>query len=128
MQIAVLVISLLAAALLGATLRGPLPHATLPALFVLMVASISLAYVAAAHGWVFAGVAAVSGAIAATIALTATICARDAQLTAFAGMGDAALLGGLHPSPRERWRKFEHDFWAYVAVHSPGHGASPGDA
>jgi hypothetical protein len=123
MEIAVLVIPLLAAMLLGAALRGPLPHATLPALFGLMVASISLGYVGAAHGWAFAGAAAVIGAVAATVALAATICARDAQLTAFAGMGDAALLGGLHASPRERWRTFERDFWAYVAAHSPGHDA-----
>ena len=128
MEIALLVIPLLAAALLGAALRGPLPHATLPALFALIVASTSLGYVAAAHGWVLPGVAAAIGALAATIALTATICARDAQLTAFAGLGDAALLGGLHVSPRERWRTFERDFWVYVAAHSRGHGPQRDDA
>jgi hypothetical protein len=127
MEIAVLVIPLIAVALMGAAVRAPLPHGFLPGLFALMVASISLGYVAAAHGWVGAGIEAAAGAVAATVALATTICVRDAQLTAIAGFGDAALLGGLHPSPPERWRAFEHDFWAYVSARGPSHRPAPGD-
>lgn len=113
---------MLAAGLLGAGLRAPLPHAALPALFALMVTGASLGYVAAAHGQVFAGLAAALGAVAALAALALGICARDAGLAAVGGPNAALLLDGLASSPHERWRKFERDLWAYIAAHGPGHG------
>lgn len=121
---------LLAAGLLGAGLRGPLPHATLPLLFALMPASISLAYVAGAHGQALAGVAGVAGALVAMVALATAVCTHDAHLAA-AGLpvagGDALLLAGLPRSPQARWRKFERDLWAYIAAHGHGHGHSSHD-
>lgn len=120
---------MLAAGLLGAGLRAPLPHAALPALFALMVGGVSCAYVAVAHGHVLAGVAGVLGAVAALAALALAICARDAELATVGGPSAALLLDGLPSSPHERWHKFERDLWAYIAAHGPGHHrSSPDDA
>jgi len=135
-DIVAIAVPLLAAGLLGAGLRGPLPHAALPLLFALMVTSISLGYVAAAHGQAVAGGAAAAGALAAMLALAAAIFARDAQLaTAGAGIGAGAgalgethLLADLPRSAKARWRSFERDLWAYIAAHGPGHGSSSDDA
>lgn len=118
---------MLAAGLLGAGLRAPLPHAALPALFALMVTGVSLGYVAAAHGQVFAGLGAALAAVAALAALALAICARDAELAAVGGPNAALLLDGLPRSPHERWRKFEHDLWAYIAAHGPGHRSAADD-
>jgi len=128
-DIAAIAAPMLAAGLLGAGLRAPLPRAALPALFALMVAGVSCAFVAAAHRHVLAGVAGALGAVAALAALALAICAHDAEL-AMAGVGGpnaARLLDGLPSSPHERWRKFERDLWAYIAAHGPGHRSAPDD-
>lgn len=127
-DIVAIVAPLLAAGLLGAGLRGPLPHATLPVLFALMPASISLAYVAGAHGQALAGVAGVAGALVAMVALATAVCAQDAQLAAAGAGGDALLLAGLPRSRQARWRRFERDLWAYIAAQGRGHGHSSRDA
>jgi len=127
-DIVAIAVPLLAAGLLGAGLRGPLPHATLPLLFALMVTSIALGYVAAAHGQAVAGGAAAAGALAAMLALAAAIFTLDAQLAAAgAGALGETLLADLPRSAKARWRSFERDLWAYIAAHSPGHGASSDD-
>jgi len=124
-DIAAIAAPMLAAGLLGAGLRAPLPHVALPALFALMVAGVSLGYVAAAHGQAFAGAAAALGAVAALAALALGICARDAELAMAGGPNAALLLDGLPRSPHERWRRFERDLWAYIAAHGPGHRSAP---
>lgn len=127
-DIVAIAVPLLAAALLALGLRASLPHAALPGLFALMVAGVSLGFVAAAHGQALAGVTAAAGAAVATGALAAAIVGRDAQLAAAGGIGDALLLDGLPSSPQARWRKFERDLWAYIAAHSPGHEPPSDDA
>jgi hypothetical protein len=133
MDIALIVVPLVAVAMLGAALRAPLPHAMLPVLFLLMVASASLGYLSAAHGWRVIGAVAIVGAAAATVALAAAIWGRDAQLAAAAaGVEEWAAPVALPGSRRARWRHFERDFWAHVA-HRRGHaqdaaGGPPADA
>lgn len=121
MDIVMIAVPLIAVALLGAALRAPLPQTALPGLFALMVACVSLGYVAAAHGWRTVGALAVAGALAATASLALAVCAHEQRLAWQAALAGAAMPPSLSSSRRERWRRFERDFWAYVAAHSPGH-------
>jgi hypothetical protein len=99
MDVVLIVVPLVAVALLGAGLRRPLPLATLPALFLLMVTSVSLGFVAASTGSLLMGLLALAGAAPATAALSLALHAHETRLAADG-----------------RWRRFELDFWAHVAT------------
>lgn len=126
-DIVAIAVPLLAAALFALGLRASLLHATLPALFALMVAGVSLGYVASAHGQALAGASAAVGALGATMTLAAALWRRDAQLAAVGALAETMLLAGLPATPRERWHAFERDLWAYIAAHGHGHGAAADD-
>jgi hypothetical protein len=99
MDVVVIAVSLLALMLLGAGLRRPLPPAALPGLFLLMVASVSLGFLAASTGSLLMGLLALAGAAPATAALSVAVHAHDLRLAADG-----------------RWRRFEREFWAHVAT------------
>ena len=118
MEIAALASPPAGLALLSIALRTDHASVSTPALFRLMVASLTLAYLGAAAGVLLALIAASCGAVLGCTALIVVIFTVDARLAAKGNAnGDAtAVRPSLRIGAARRWREFELQFWAQVGA------------
>ena len=102
--------------LLGAALRTDHARAIIPALFLLVVASLTLAHLGAAAEELHVLIAASCGAALACVAIIAVIFTVDARLAAKGNAkgGVEALRPSLWIGAARRWREFERHFWNQV--------------
>jgi hypothetical protein len=102
--------------LLGAALRTDHARAIIPALFLLVVASLTLAHLGASAEELHALIAASFGAALGCAAIIAVIFTVDARLAAKGNAkgGVEALRPSLRIGAARRWREFERHFWNQV--------------
>lgn len=102
--------------LLGAALRTDHARAIIPALFLLVVASLTLAHLGAAAEELHALIAASFGAVLGCAAIIAVIFTVEARLAAKGNAkgGVEAIRPSLRIGATRRWREFERHFWNQV--------------
>jgi hypothetical protein len=116
MEIAALASSPAGLALLGVALRTDHARASTPGLFLLAVASLTLACLGAIAGDLLALIAASCGAVLGCVAIIAVIFTVDARLAAKGNAkgGVEAIRPSLRIGAARRWREFERNFWHQV--------------